>query len=86
MVRIKYKVDSEDRVRYHATEWFTVGPNVIIQAVIESCPDQGISFSIGDHGGRQLYCEEVSSLRAAKSQVRKKLIEFGLVLEEEIRS
>lgn len=85
MTRIKYTK--------HDMGWFTkelyLSPTLVLMAaVFNSNHDGTSSFAIHNTAdyNHVVYKGKASNLRAAKSQVRKKLIEFGLILEEEIRS
>lgn len=78
MTRIKYTSDYE----HISTEWLSVGPNLILQASISL---EDLTWSIDTQDYNTISTGQSLTLRSAKSQVRKKLIELGLNLDDEIR-
>lgn len=76
------------RIKYYQygdtlmTDWFTVGPNLIVRGVINTLDN---SISIVEFDSEEISRQPTRSLRSAKSLVRKKLLEVGVKLGEEIR-
>lgn len=76
--RIKYSRYGDQLM----TDWFTVGPNLIIRGIIYLSTNQ---ISIVEFESEVVVLEPSSNLRAAKSLVRKRLLQSGVKLGEEIR-
>lgn len=76
------------RIRYYeltdelVTDWFTVGPNLIVRAWI--IPSKNL-YHIRTFDAEVLHTGTCSNLRYVKSKVRKLLVEVGVKLGEEIR-
>ena len=77
MIRIKYSRYGETLM----TDFITVGPNNIIRGLIN--PD--FSYSIHTFDADIIYSGKASSIRAAKTIVRRLLKECGAKLDNEIR-
>lgn len=80
MVRLKYHTLAKDNLLY--TDWFTVGPNYVIRAIINT---ETLTYQIYEFNSEIVIEGQCSSLRQAKDTVKKKLIGAGVVFGDEIR-
>jgi hypothetical protein len=83
--RIKYYQYSDTLM----TDWFTVGPNLIVRGVIEkrdcSQSNSGYIVRVVTFDSEVVYTDSKFNLRSAKLLVRKQLILSGVKLGEEIK-
>lgn len=76
------------RIKYYSqdyglvTDWFTVGPNLIVRGMINPYDFQ---YNVITVEGNMLVSTNAHSLREAKSSIRKNLISLGVKFEDEIR-
>lgn len=87
MTRIKYSRTENEHGFWLHTGWLPAGPNLLLSAMIAEGDELNTcSFSIYSKGtGTIMYIQNIPTIRSAKSQVRNKLIELGLKLDDEIR-
>lgn len=76
--RIKYYSYGSDLM----TDWFTISPNLIVRGIIHTETNQ---YTVVEFDSEIVKTDQASSLRSAKSSVRRKLLELGVKLGEEIR-
>ncbi len=76
------------RIRYYQyvhnliTDWFTIGPNLIVRGEISSLDN---SYTIRTFDSEILYTGTSNNLRYTKSKIRELLLSVGVKFEEEIR-
>ncbi len=77
MKRIRYRRFAD----FQFTEWFTIGPNLIVRGVIT--PEFVVSVMTFEE--ELLFKDQASNMREAKAKLRALLIQAGVKLEDEIR-
>jgi hypothetical protein len=76
------------RLRYYSvsdviyTDWFTIGPNLIIRAIINT---ETFKYQITELNTDVVYEGKGKDLRSAKAQVKSAMLKAGVNFSEEIR-
>ena len=78
MIRLKYT----EVCGLLKTDWFTLGPNLIVRGVIDL---ENNNFIVHSFDSDNIYTGQAKDLRQAKSKLKTQLKRVGVNFEDEIR-